>query len=180
MDRDLAKNIPWHHRQAPTNCNDHRLDHLNEKARLAGRDSDVFVGVWKLEPDTGEKFLSKHLTDQLQREKEGLVGLDKRCMCELCGNNPVEISGRPLVLEEVPLEHVPLNPVLPTVPEEPTADPGPDLTQPVVRCVPQMMAPMPQPVQPLQNPLDFQRLLMQQALAFTQHCPGQQFQPPMS
>ena len=104
LSKEEGLEIPWQHKQAPLFYNHSDLDAVNRIARRAGKTVDHFTNLKPLGENTGEKFFSDYLFDEWARNQQGNRGTNSiRCMCELCGNNPVEITGQRVVFQTVDL-----------------------------------------------------------------------------
>jgi hypothetical protein len=58
--------------------------------------------LYELVEQTGEKFFPEYLRDQLRRNHEVVADpLTSRCLCILCGSNPIEITGETVVTVDV-------------------------------------------------------------------------------
>ena len=102
LDREVAKNIPHHHREAPLHYDHLELAAVNQIAKDAGRTTDVFNSLEVPVEDTGERFLTDCLDQELTRQSELPVdALSPRCPCPKCGGNPTEISGATVIRQLV-------------------------------------------------------------------------------
>ena len=104
LSKEEGLEIPWQHKQAPLFYNHSDLDAVNRIARRAGKTVDHFTNLKPLGGNTGENFFSDYLFDKWARNQQGNRGTNSiHCMCELCGNNPVEITGQRVVFQTVDL-----------------------------------------------------------------------------
>ena len=83
--------IPSAYRSFPCHINHSRLAYINELARRAGLDIDVFDNLTILQEDNGELFLSDYYFEQKRRREavargEYSYGPTGWCGCPMCGN----------------------------------------------------------------------------------------------